>query len=206
MTLSYLGLPCESDLRDTFPTKSVWTIDLCLLLKRQGIKKLTFCTTCVGVNPSHSGLSYYSSLENDRARVQRAFEEAPLAGVKIVDTAAPLDYIISRLKEKASLFIVLVDVNLLVCTNADEVRGGVGGDGSTDPEGGQRASLKATCGYRGHYILLCDYDSTTQRVKYMDPQYGSCKGGCEMDCGVLECARTASGTDNDLIEIINAQR
>ena len=69
--------------------------------------------------------------------------------------------------------------------------------------------------FAGHYVLLAPggYDAASDTFEYFDPHVaphggeaegaggGAVPHGCRMTAATLEAARTAAGTDEDLLEV-----
>ncbi len=92
--------------------RSVWTIDLCYLLRRYGVDFL-FTTVTLGVDPSYAKEKFYARvLEGDSARVQERFEAAAAQGIRVEQSDASLEDILSHLRDRGPC-IVLVNANLL---------------------------------------------------------------------------------------------
>ncbi|KAG6458571.1 protein GUCD1 isoform X2 [Manduca sexta] len=162
--------------------QSTWTIDLCYLLKRFGIKH-RMNTTMFGVNEAYSRYGYYDKIIHlDRERVQRRFEEAKSQGLKVEQHSTSTEELLRHLSQHGPA-IVLVDAGLLVCDFCKhnklkvEFRRCFGGS------------------YSGHYILVVGFSG--RKVLYRDPALS------ERVCGAapaaLHRARRAPGTDHDLI-------
>jgi hypothetical protein len=179
MVLLFLG---KEDLPHSTPSKFLWTIDIHNFLHQRGVAHQTYYTAYPGVNPAHSTLKYYTgSHDEDEARVNRLFTEAPTLGLSIQETTPSLEHIVEALAARRALYIALVDANLLQCTKIKR-----------EPQ---------PVHYQGHYILLCGFDASMGLLVYMNPQKGSCATGCTMTTHVFEAAWRAQGTDCDLIEI-----
>ncbi|RVE43053.1 hypothetical protein evm_012284 [Chilo suppressalis] len=123
--------------------QSTWTIDLCYLLKRFGIKH-TMYTTMPGVNEDYKKLAYYSRiLDLDRSRVVRKFASAARYGVEVrkgLVSGAEL----ARHVRRRGPALLLVDAARLHCRWCRP----------------QTLSLQLKHwlgmrdGYRGHYVLV----------------------------------------------------
>lgn len=168
-------------------THSIWSADLLLLCVRLRLRRLAFHSTLLAVNPEYAGLAYYAgSLADDTSRVAAAFAAAAAAGVAMTQHHVPASYFCDRLAAGAAVFIVLVDLRFLKCS---------------------KCWLKAplfTTSYSGHYILLLSYDPARDAICYMDP--ASDAACCFMTPAQFDTARTATGTDEDAIEIPLASR
>jgi hypothetical protein len=182
MSLRALGpRPAASSVMDATP-RTVWTIDLLLLLEQElkGANKLRYSTACAGPPPpSHFELSFYARSPGDAQRVPLAFAEAAAKGLAVREEAADLAVVAAELATGAAVFIALVDYRLLRCTAC-----GNGGSGSS---------------YQGHYVLLVAcHDGELQ---YLDPAAGAPSGGCACTMDAFAAAWSAEGTDKDLIRV-----
>jgi uncharacterized protein YneR len=146
------GLSCPTllaSLAESFPDKSVWTIDLALLL--HSTNKIRFYTVYAGVNPTHASMGFYEHLSRDEPRITKAFQTADVLGVEIRLESIGLDYICDRLAAGLAVFIVLVDLRWLRCLRCT-------------------SSLRMLqFFYAGHYVLLWRYNRATRTLLYMDP-------------------------------------
>ena len=165
----------------------LWTVDLSLLLAQRGLQH-SYLTTCAGVNPQHAGLPFYSSLDQDAARLPLLFQQARALGVAVQEQHWELSSVLPLLSASSHACIALVDARLLACCHAG-CRGSK--EGSEEGEGGSSSS------YMGHYIVLTGAQGS--RVHYLDPGPGTCAAGCSMQSSDFEAARCAEGTDEDLL-------
>ncbi|CAG0887789.1 unnamed protein product [Darwinula stevensoni] len=166
--------------------ESTWSIDLAYLLSRVSVPHV-YCTITFGVNPGHSREAFYDRIiGKDRHRVTMRFEQAAARGVKVEQREVSLEEILSHLRYRGPV-ILLTDANRLLCTRCTY----------------NRISLDAAaccpfrCPYQGHYIVACGYSLTQQRVFYRNPSLGD--RVCCMPFETLEDARSAYGTDEDVI-------
>jgi len=176
------GTPVMPALVAGVGTRSIWSADLLLLCARLHLPRLAFHSTLLAVNPEYAGLAYYAgSLADDTTRVAGAFAAAAAGGVAMHQHHLPSSYFCDRLAAGAAVFIVLVDLRYLKCS---------------------KCWLKTplfTTSYSGHYIVLLSYDPVTDAICYMDPATDA--ACCFMTPAQFDTARTATGTDEDAIEI-----
>lgn len=83
--------------------------------------------------------------------------------------------------------IVLVDSSQLCCTTCGSGNGG--------------RSTETPAVFCGHYVVLVEVIGA-QRVRYMDPAPGRCDPYCSMPLDAFYAARTADGTDNDVVVVM----
>ncbi|KAJ2937920.1 hypothetical protein O0L34_g14193 [Tuta absoluta] len=162
--------------------ESTWTMDLCYLLKRFNIEHRMY-STAIGVNEDLKKLSYYDNImDKDRDRIGLRFEEAQSLGIDIREGKLSNDMIKRHLIDHGPV-ILLVDSGLLVCDLCKhnklkyEFRKLMGGT------------------YCGHYILLTGF--TRDKFLYRDP--GLSERICAISFHRLAEARSAAGTDNDIL-------
>lgn len=161
---------------------SVWTADVALALARRGLLT-TFYTVMPGVNPAHRGLTFYSHFDDDAARMPGVFADACRLGVAVQERRVSCDELCDKLSQGTALFICLVDLRHLSCSRC-VVKGNL---------------LQFT--YAGHYILLRGYSYETDEVEFLDPARPPAAGSCYISLADLRTARTAAGTDEDLLEV-----
>ncbi|XP_028161073.1 protein GUCD1 [Ostrinia furnacalis] len=162
--------------------QSTWTIDLCYLLKRYGIRH-QMCTIMPGVNEDYKKHGYYDRiLDLDRERVRRRFDEATSTGIEVSQRSLSTDELVAHLVSSGPV-VLLVDAGLLVCDLCKhnklkaEFRRCFGG------------------GYRGHYVVAVGLGRG--RVLYRDPALSPRL--CAATPQALARARTAPGTDQDAV-------
>jgi hypothetical protein len=150
-----------------FPARSVWSVDLALLLREHGVS-VVFYTTCCGVNADHAALPFYR-LFDDAPRVEAAFNTARASGLRCCQLLLPLDHMCQHLAAQSAVYVALVDVRYLSCFRC------------TSP------LRRLLFSYAGHFIVLWKYDKDARTVDYMDPS-SSC-GEWTSSLGVLNlCA------------------
>jgi hypothetical protein len=178
------------------PCNSVWTIDVCLMLRALGARALTLHTLVAGVDPSHAALAYYAGAAlgargGEGERITAAFAQAAALGLPVrAPSALPAAHLAERLQRRSHAYIALVDLRLMQCEAC--------GEGHSPTE---LARLARPHEYWGHYVLLYGCDAASGRVSYLDPSALASPRGCAMAGAALHAARCAQGTDQDLIEI-----
>ena len=162
-------------IEDCVPQRSLWTIELVLLLFENGIKDLCFTTSCVGVNSEYkSCLDFYAS-GTDEETIEKAFDVARSKGVSIQKMAIEDGKLESILLLGEHLVIILLDKVVL----------------DVAPE-------EVTLGsYIGHYVLLYGYDAHREVFYAKDP--ATSDEYDEIPRDVLHAARKRFGTDDDVI-------
>lgn len=172
--------PCSvDDLCARVGTQSTWTIDLAFLLQSYGVSS-TLTTLTVGVNDAYRGLDFYKTdISDDEQRVNHLFADAASKGIVVREESVPLDELKLQLMAESSLYIALLDLRHVRCTDCHR----------------RRPFFCFT--YLGHFVVLCDYDPKTDLFMYRDP--GSSASACFMRSADLEQARRSLGTDEDLI-------
>ena len=158
-------------------------MDLAFALRAFGVRFLFATKTC-GCDPSYKDMSFYRrELSLDERRVAALFERAFDGEIPLRRATVASDALYALLQTNAVLVIVLVDLRYLY----SGARSAVG-----------RAIAALPWSYTGHYVLLTGVD-TRGRVTYKDP--ASAAGDAAIALADLHKARTAHGTDEDLILI-----
>ncbi|CAM9837311.1 unnamed protein product [Laminaria digitata] len=117
MVLQGLGREVErSSLLASLRTQSVWTIDLAMLLHRQGVR-FTYCTRTAGVTETYSTVDFYrANFDRDAFRVQSLFKEAEEAKVGAVQKSFSWQELAVLVSGYDYAAIVLVDSRYLYPT------------------------------------------------------------------------------------------
>ncbi|XP_045771057.1 protein GUCD1 isoform X2 [Maniola jurtina] len=153
---------------------ATWTIDLCYLLKRFGIKHRMYTTRQAANNRARS--------DEVANRVRNRFRNASHNGITVVDGVLSTEQVITHVVSTGPA-IVLVDAALLSCDLCkhnkltSEFRRIFGGS------------------YRGHYILVVDWAGG--RLRYHNP--ARAHPLCATTRKNLRVARTPPHTDCDVI-------
>jgi len=168
--------------------KSTWTIDLCYILYRFKIN-FRYTTTTMGVDPGYVKEVFYDKvLSKDSDRVTSRFQRAPSLGMRVDEESVSLDTILSHLLTQGPI-IVLTNANLLHCSDCR----------SNFSPCSPCFSPSRKSQYQGHYIVLVGFDDSSREIKYRNPTLRD--KICMMPYDILEEARTAYGTDEDVIFI-----
>lgn len=159
-------------------SRSIWTIDLAVLLRHFGVDVSLFTTT-LGVDPSYAHEAFYAdALPEDGLRVERLFRDARGLGIRVEQRSLSADELRRCVLSGEFLVVALVDNRVL--------------RGSTSSRAGD-----ALRGYGGHYVLLCGYNAERRAFVLLDPALAI--GLHFVSETTLDEARKAFGTDEDLI-------
>jgi len=172
--------------------ESTWTIDLCYVLYRFNVP-FKYTTVTLGVDPGYVKENFYDKvLAKDTYRVNSRFEQAESKGIIIEKRSVSVDEILDHLDSHGPV-IVLTNANLLTCSRCD-----------TGYSTCYSRSCFSSCvvRYQGHYIVLVGHDNT--EVLYRNPTMKDTL--CSMPFTVLEEARTAYGTDEDVVFLFSDNR
>jgi len=144
-------------------TRSVWTIDLAVLLRRVAGPNLRFlfCTSALGAEDSHSELDMYRrEFDDDAMRVNDLFSSAADLGVAYVQTSLEGRDLARLLATGRVVLLVLLDVRLLR-HQTSTLAAALFQSGGVAAAGASR--------YTGHYVIVCGYDPDSTRYTYLDP-------------------------------------
>jgi len=167
--------------------ESTWTIDLCYILHRCKVNFL-YTTVTLGVDPGYVRENFYDKvLAKDSNRVNTRFSEAASHGIRIEKRGVSSEEIVDHLSYSGPV-IVLTNANMLQCSRCS-------------PSGSLScySSCFSSSSYQGHYIVLVGFDNLSDQIYYRNPTVRN--EVCEMTRSSLEEARTAYGTDEDVIFI-----
>ncbi|CAB1113166.1 unnamed protein product [Ectocarpus sp. CCAP 1310/34] len=119
MVLRGLGREAErSSLLASLGTRSVWTIDLAMLLHRQGDPLFMYGTRTVGVTEAYSTIDFYrANFDHDAPRVQSLFKAAEEANVGAVQKTFSWQELAVLVSSYNYAAIVLVDSRYLHATS-----------------------------------------------------------------------------------------
>jgi len=166
--------------------ESTWTIDLCYILYRFNLDFL-YTTITMGVDPGYVKENFYDKvLAKDSDRVNQRFSEANERGIRIQNRRVTSEEIVSHLSETGPV-IVLTNANQLQCRKCSPAT-----SISCYP-----SCFSSSSSYQGHYVVLVGCQD--QQLLYRNPTVRD--KVCQMPRGALEEARTAYGTDEDVIFI-----
>ena len=172
--------------------ESTWTIDLCYVLYRFSVR-FTYTTITLGVDPGYNRETFYDKvLAKDTDRVDSRFQQAEEKGIVVEKRSVSLDEIVQHLWRHGPV-IVLTNANLLSCSLCD-----------TGYPSCYTGGCFGSCvvSYQGHYVVLVGYDG--QEVLYRNPTVKD--RVCCMTFAALEEARTAYGTDEDVVFVFSDER
>ncbi|XP_055855836.1 protein GUCD1 isoform X2 [Episyrphus balteatus] len=162
---------------------STWTIDLCYILQKFNVQHL-YLTKTIGVDPSYSQHSYYTKIiDKDEKRITAKFKDAQSHGVVVEQRTVPFKDIIRHLAHRGPV-IILTNASLLRCDIC------------------KKDSFERMGHYAGHYVVLCGFDLTRKKVFYLNPE-ATDGHVCTSSIDSMDKARTAFGTDEDVILIFN---
>ncbi|GAB5370190.1 hypothetical protein AAMO2058_001471300 [Amorphochlora amoebiformis] len=184
------------DLRKACWTESVWSIDLACLLGSYGVE-VKLLTTYPGVNPGHKSSEFYTHIiDEDKKRVKNLFTKAESYGVIVEKTSKSRKDIQEYLDSGERLVLALIDRRKLRCTECAS---------SSEPYAAFFSNKQQP--FLGHFILVVEVVTGTHgkedTVYYFDPNSGlkTDSHRCHVTGKVFDDARTAPGTDQDLIII-----
>ena len=195
---------------------SVWTIDIFMLLvdvlREAGKPDPRFTSTMCQVNTEYITNEFYcSSLLDDSKRVNGLFEEAKRTGCDIQERCMDKSEIIAQLSSGEVILIVLVNSHDLVSLIPSVFSTTIIPRVVTDI-----ASVLSSCcavmsksftseplsphdaSFYGHYIIARGYDAATDSVLVLDPSQLITD---RVEMSLFEKARSAFGTDNDIISV-----
>ncbi|KAK7874377.1 hypothetical protein R5R35_007839 [Gryllus longicercus] len=168
--------------------KSTWTIDLCYLLLRYGVKHC-FCTITLGINPGYETQSFYSKvLRKDERRVMQRFSEAKERGIDVQEKSLTHLELIQHLALNGPI-ILLTNSSLLACETCKSMK----------LLSELRHWLPWSVNYNGHYVVLCGYNLAKKKFYYHNPSLHD--RICCMSFTAMDEARCSYGTDEDVILI-----
>lgn len=164
---------------------NTWTIDLCYLMKRYGLASQLYTTTA-GANETHRKKKFYERyFHKDRERVNERFIRARSADIECFERnvgGAEMERWLS-----VGPLIVLVDADALSCQLCKR-----------NKFSSQFRWLRG--GYCGHYVVCAGM--SRGRVYYADPAR---QHVCVTSSAEMTRARTARGTDQDVIRVLKAR-
>jgi hypothetical protein len=178
------------DLRLLCKTESVWSIDVAYLLRFHFGVDLTYFTVAVGVRPELRKEEFYrKQLPMDTTRVTSLFENAERNGVKVVQRSLQMSELVDAL-HGGDLIIVLLDKRMVQCLLCDD-------------HGAKASSgfAPASSGFMGHYCILYAYSDSSHEPVFLMKDPASACDACCISAPVIERARRAFGTDEDVIVV-----
>eukprot|EP01060_Flectonema_neradi_P015548 TRINITY_DN2218_c0_g2_i1.p1 TRINITY_DN2218_c0_g2~~TRINITY_DN2218_c0_g2_i1.p1 ORF type:complete len:284 (+),score=18.22 TRINITY_DN2218_c0_g2_i1:39-890(+) len=195
---------------------SLWTIDIYMLLvdilREAGKPDPRYTTTMCRVNTEYVTNAFYSSsIEKDAQRVNALFDEAISAGCDIQERRMTDEEIVSQLSSGEVILIVLMNSHDLaslipsvfpqtlvpkvvsnIATAITSCCSVMSQKLATEPSTSQDVP------YYGHYIVARGYDAASDSIIICDP---SRLIPDNIERHVFEKARSAYGTDSDIISI-----
>mmetsp|Transcript_69517 Transcript_69517/g.157150 ORF Transcript_69517/g.157150 Transcript_69517/m.157150 type:complete len:452 (+) Transcript_69517:169-1524(+) len=197
MVLSYLGHPrSASELELAVGTRSVWTIDLAVLLRRAGPPGLKFllCTTALGAEEAHSELHMYrGEFADDATRVNALFRRAKALGCSYCQRSLLCEELSELLASGRVVLVILLDIRSVRRAEGKVGLGGLGHFFEGLAHGAGAGS------YVGHYVVLTGLDRKAARFHYLDPAQAPVLRS--IAAADLDRARCATGTDEDILII-----
>jgi len=177
---------------------TMWTIDLCFLLKRFQVPHV-FHTRTVGINPDYKTNRFFQDALNSRQfegeelRVMTMYEEAKTEGINILQDKISLDSLLIHIKSSPA--IILVNNKLLACDVC----------GKNKIANKNKVSIQHQfIPFEGLYVILCGYDMTRKIVYYRNPDIK--EHICMTSFANLEDSRLSFGTDVDTILVFREQQ
>ena len=213
---------------DKIQTKSIWTIDLIMLLDTMlhnppprlklpnfqatcnslNVKYL-YCTKNFGVDESYKGFNYYKhAYREDEKRVQILFSEARKKGIQMLEISQmEIEFVAQLISKQNCVAIALLDYNVLVrYSSVNEQSKIEADDGRKDRD------------FSGHYVFLhgisenpSDIANAQQRFPCASTDSSFCfvvlDPGASQPCTfvtkeVFQKAWRSDGTDSDIIFIV----
>lgn len=166
------------DFKHETESVSVWSIDVVALLLRHGLD-VSFFTTTLGVSDDLMEMPLYTKDSwTVIKRVEQLFQVEAISKVARKQSLTWQE-VADLLKSK--LVIVLVDKSQLRCVNEE-----------------YDSDVPEEHSFEGHFVLL--YAFQDNHFLYHDPDRRAC-GACRMSVKTFEEARTARGTDEDIIVV-----
>jgi Guanylylate cyclase len=186
------------DLRRLCDTDSIWTIDLAYLLWHFGVE-ISFSTLTKGVRAEYEAQPFYRNhFPEDAKRVTELFRQSSKLGINVVQQSIDNAEIVRSVRDDNALILVLTDKRLLRCPLCDGRPPAIDG-GQPAPTALNVRSRMANSSFLGHYVILYAYDETMDAFLMKDP--ASLRDTCVVTSDTLESARSAFGTDSDIIFI-----
>jgi hypothetical protein len=167
--------------------QSTWTIDLLHLLHQSNIHAILHTVT-IGCSSTYEHVPYYEKfIDKDRERVDRLFR-LETSNIKI--GSIEWKELKKHLIEHRTPCLVLVDSNKLDCCTCRK---------TTFNRLLDKLLTKLHSSYQGHYILVIGFtiNENKEFIRYVDP--GRNDEFCTTTVENFNQARTAFGTDEDII-------
>lgn len=197
---------------DFVKAKSLWTIDLVMLLQNMlelNSNKLTsssylFCSNRFGIDESYNNLHYYKdAFSEDQIRVKSLFEKAEQQNLPLMQVShMSLNILIDLVSRENVVAIVLLDNTIFSNSMANE-------EAASNDDGSEVS-------YSGHYVVLCGVSSDNNDINIAN--MNSIRDGSEnhnhclviknpaiwketqfVTPSLFESSWRAKGTDEDII-------
>ncbi|KAL7495713.1 hypothetical protein ACHAWT_004072 [Skeletonema menzelii] len=197
---------------DFVKAKSLWTIDLVMLLQNMlelNSNKLTsssylFCSNRFGIDESYNHLHYYKdAFSDDQIRVKSLFEKAEQQNLPLMQVShMSLNILIDLVSRENVVAIVLLDNTIFINSMANE-------EAASNDDGSEVS-------YSGHYVVLCGVSSDNNDINIAN--MNSIRDGSEnhnhclviknpaiwketqfVTPSIFESSWRAKGTDEDII-------
>jgi len=189
---------------------SIWTVEIALALHHIGLPVVYFTNINADSNDARfEGMPFYNDYKVDKVRISQCFRTAHSSDLTIVEKSLSKEefrklFVDAKLGPIFQCVILLVDANRLtrpyLALDMDRIsvlyllrryyRLAV------ETFENLTKWVKRPS-YNGHYIVVIDFDSATNLYQYRNPS--SMFKSSFVDADVLHIARTASGTDEDMI-------
>lgn len=167
--------------------QSTWTIDLLYLLHQLNIRAILHTIT-IGCSSTYEHVPYYETfIDKDRERVDRLFH-LETSNIKI--GSIEWKELKQHLIEHRTPCLVLIDATKLQCCTCTR---------TTFNRLMDKFFSTIRSSYQGHYILVIGFtmNENQEFIRYVDP--GRNDGFCTTTKENFDQARTAFGTDEDII-------
>lgn len=185
----------SAELRRLCKSDSVWTIDLAYILRHFGVDS-SFSTLTLGARAEYGEQPFYRQhFPEDAKRVTDLFRRSAERGVTVLERSVRLSEIVQAVREGV-LVLVLLDKRLLWCQLCEGAAPASGDEGAAFLQ-----SRFRSVGFLGHYVMLYAYDDRLDGGAFLAKDPASLRDACVIHSNTLEAARTAFGTDEDIIFI-----
>lgn len=190
-------------LRTRLASSEVWSIDLAYLLREYGLSGCEYLTTSTALpSPSRRRCPFYAAtLGEDTLRVAQLIGAASAEGVTVSERTLSATELWNTMHNNDTLAIALVDPRLLHLAEPPSPTAATSSSSrsslSSASHGG--SSAEAARSFYGHYVLIVGLDDRSDSYIVKDPASGDSE--TRVPAAVLEAARTAHGTDEDLLLI-----
>eukprot|EP01059_Diplonema_ambulator_P025708 TRINITY_DN42796_c0_g1_i1.p1 TRINITY_DN42796_c0_g1~~TRINITY_DN42796_c0_g1_i1.p1 ORF type:complete len:214 (+),score=16.81 TRINITY_DN42796_c0_g1_i1:37-642(+) len=191
---------------------SIWTVDVFVLLDRllaeMGGARPRLTTTVIGCNPMYVDTEFYTeNFLGDEVRVTRLFKQIKDENLDVQEMQISTSELTALLSSGDVLLIVLVDATLIPHTKNRFTRffhsclSCLTRLACLSPRRTLRTAYHpppVSSTFQGHYLLATGYNPRKRTVSIIDP---SGVAAVNINLDEFEHARSAFGTDNDVISI-----